>query len=65
MKYAVDCVGGKIGTEVIKSLGIRGTMLVYGALSHEPYVVDIGPILLIKVWYCCFVVQAGSLMEYS
>jgi NADPH:quinone reductase-like Zn-dependent oxidoreductase len=38
-RYAIDPVGGATGSEVARSLGIGGRMLVYGSLSDEPLVV--------------------------
>jgi len=34
--FALDAVGGAIGTELFDSLTIDGTLLVYGSLSNEP-----------------------------
>jgi NADPH2:quinone reductase len=38
LRYALDCVGGKLGSQVISCLGPRGHLLVYGTLSGEPLV---------------------------
>lgn len=38
--YALDCVGGAIGTGVVKSLAAGGTAVLYGLLSGEPISVD-------------------------
>lgn len=40
VRYAIDPVGGAIGTEVFRSLGERGTLVVYGSLSEEPIQVE-------------------------
>ena len=40
VRYALDPVGGAIGTEVFRSLGERGRMVVYGSLSEEPIQVE-------------------------
>src|SRR5262249_9031452 len=34
--YALDCVGGATGSAVVRALGPRGRMLVYGTLALEP-----------------------------
>jgi NADPH:quinone reductase-like Zn-dependent oxidoreductase len=36
VRYAIDPVGGKTGSEVIASLGTGGRCLVFGSLSDEP-----------------------------
>lgn len=36
LKYAVDAVGGVLGSAVIRSLGLDGRMLAYGTLSNQP-----------------------------
>jgi len=38
LRYALDCVGGKLGSQVISCLGPQGHLLVYGTLSGEPLV---------------------------
>lgn len=38
LRYALDCVGGKLGSQVISCLGPQGRLLVYGTLSGEPLV---------------------------
>jgi NADPH:quinone reductase-like Zn-dependent oxidoreductase len=40
VRYAMDPVGGAIGTEVFRSLGERGKLVVYGSLSEEPIQVE-------------------------
>jgi NADPH:quinone reductase-like Zn-dependent oxidoreductase len=40
VRYAVDPVGGDIGTGVFESLGASGTLLAYGSLTGEPIRVD-------------------------
>ncbi len=39
---AIDAVGGQTGAAVVRALGSRGVMLVYGLLSMEPMPVDSG-----------------------
>ena len=34
--HALDCVGGEIGQELVRCLGIDGHMVVYGTLSPDP-----------------------------
>ncbi|MEZ5008336.1 MAG: zinc-dependent alcohol dehydrogenase family protein [Chitinophagales bacterium] len=34
--YAIDPVGGKLGSEMTQCLGLKGHMLVYGTLSNQP-----------------------------
>lgn len=36
MAFALDCVGGALGSVVIRCLGIGGKLVVYGTLSGEP-----------------------------
>jgi NADPH:quinone reductase-like Zn-dependent oxidoreductase len=36
VRYAVDPVGGKTGSAVVRCLGLGGRMLVYGTLSPDP-----------------------------
>jgi NADPH2:quinone reductase len=38
--YAVDAVGGAIGSEVVRALGRGGRLIVYGTLAGEPLSVD-------------------------
>jgi NADPH:quinone reductase-like Zn-dependent oxidoreductase len=38
--YAIDAVGGKIGSDAALALGAKGRMLVYGTLSMEPLTID-------------------------
>ena len=45
LKYAIDPVGGKLGGEVVRSLGEGGRLLCYGLLSGEP--IDVDPRYLI------------------
>jgi NADPH:quinone reductase-like Zn-dependent oxidoreductase len=45
-RFAIDPVGGATGTEVFRSLGEGGRLLLYGTLSAEPIEVD--PRLLIS-----------------
>jgi NADPH2:quinone reductase len=34
--FAIDCVGGDTGSALVRSLGQRGRMIVYGTLANEP-----------------------------
>ncbi len=36
IKYAIDCVGGQTGSAIIRSLGPKGRLIVYGTMSGEP-----------------------------
>lgn len=36
VRYALDCVGGKTGSDVVRSLAVGGRLVVYGTLSGEP-----------------------------
>ncbi len=38
--YALDCVGGAMGSEAIKCLGPNGRLLLYGTLSPDPLTFD-------------------------
>ncbi|KAK6629843.1 hypothetical protein RUM43_003663 [Polyplax serrata] len=38
-KLALNCVGGKNATEMIRHLGKRGVMVTYGGMSREPVIV--------------------------
>lgn len=40
VKYAMDCVGGRLGGEVFNSLAPGGHAVIYGALSGEPIAID-------------------------
>lgn len=40
VKYALDCVGGDVGTALFNSLAPGGRMIVYGTLSNEPIRID-------------------------
>jgi len=40
VRYAIDPVGGQTGTEVFRSLGENGRLILYGTLSAEPITVD-------------------------
>jgi NADPH2:quinone reductase len=43
--FAIDAVGGKVGTEVIQCLGSGGRLLLYGTLADEP--IQIHPRVLV------------------
>jgi hypothetical protein len=45
VKYAIDCVAGKVGTQLVKALGIRGQLKAYGRLSAEPVEIEYGQLL--------------------
>ncbi len=36
IKYAIDCVGGQTGSAIIRALGSKGRLIVYGTMSGEP-----------------------------
>jgi NADPH:quinone reductase-like Zn-dependent oxidoreductase len=40
VRFAIDAIGGATGSEVVRSLGRGGRMLVYGTLAGEPIPVD-------------------------
>jgi NADPH:quinone reductase-like Zn-dependent oxidoreductase len=40
VRYAIDPVGGPTGTEVFRSLGESGRLILYGTLSAEPLQID-------------------------
>lgn len=40
VQYAIDAVGGATGSAVVRSLGHRARMLVYGTLANEPLQFD-------------------------
>jgi NADPH:quinone reductase-like Zn-dependent oxidoreductase len=40
VRYAIDPVGGQTGTEVFRSLGENGRLILYGTLSAAPIEVD-------------------------
>lgn len=39
-RYALDPIGGEAGTEIFRSLGTGGRLIVYGSLTGEPIQVD-------------------------
>jgi NADPH:quinone reductase-like Zn-dependent oxidoreductase len=39
VRYALDAVGGRTGTQAVESLGRGGKLVVYGALAMEPMVI--------------------------
>ena len=68
LKYAVDAVGGRIGSAVIQSLGAGGRMLAFGTLSGEP--LQFSPRTLMTVgsqvegfWLGNFMMQQGLLFK--
>jgi NADPH:quinone reductase-like Zn-dependent oxidoreductase len=40
VRYAIDAVGGTTGSEVVKTLGRGGRLLVYGTLAGQPLTID-------------------------
>ncbi len=38
--FAIDCVGGETGSALVRSLGQRGRMIVFGTLANEPLSFD-------------------------
>ena len=40
VRFAIDPVGGEIGTELFRSLGADGKLLVYGSLSEQPLQIE-------------------------
>ncbi len=40
VSYALDAVGGEVGTQAYAALGRHGTLIVYGLLSGEPLKID-------------------------
>jgi NADPH:quinone reductase-like Zn-dependent oxidoreductase len=38
--YAIDCVGGAMGSEAVKCLGPNGRLVLFGTLSGEPISFD-------------------------
>ncbi|HEY7426646.1 MAG TPA: zinc-binding dehydrogenase, partial [Gemmataceae bacterium] len=40
VRYALDAVGGATGSEVVRTLGRDGRMVVYGTLASEPLSID-------------------------
>jgi NADPH:quinone reductase-like Zn-dependent oxidoreductase len=38
--YALDCVGGDVGTQVFESLSQKSAMIVYGSLTGQPIQID-------------------------
>jgi len=49
LKHAIDAVAGDVGAEIVKTLGHKGTVLVYGVLSKNPYNLDIGSLIFKEV----------------
>ena len=36
VQFAIDCVGGETGSALVRSLGQRGRLIVFGTLANEP-----------------------------
>lgn len=55
VRYALDSVGGASGARLAASLGVGGTMLVYGAIAGEPLAIHPGALLFrgasIRGWW--------------
>jgi NADPH:quinone reductase-like Zn-dependent oxidoreductase len=68
--YAIDCVGGAMGSEAIKCLGPGGRLLLYGTLSGEPLSFDprvlmVGGKRIEGFWLSEWVPQQGFLTMLS
>ena len=44
--YAIDCVGGDLTADVVRCLGLRGRLLVYGTLANSPLVVPLRDLMM-------------------
>jgi len=42
---AIDCVGGQVAADVVRSLSRRGVMITYGRMSSDPVPLDVGPMI--------------------
>lgn len=40
VRYAIDPVGGETGGQVLRSLGLRGRLVIFGSLSEQPLPLD-------------------------
>eukprot|EP00026_Physarum_polycephalum_P012293 Phypoly_transcript_12587.p1 GENE.Phypoly_transcript_12587~~Phypoly_transcript_12587.p1 ORF type:complete len:356 (-),score=66.88 Phypoly_transcript_12587:32-1099(-) len=49
IKYAIDCVGGKTGTAIIRALGKHGVCLVFGRLDKEPTQLSYGAMIFKEI----------------
>ena len=44
--YAIDCVGGELTADVIRCLGLRGRLLVYGTLANSPVSIPLRDLMM-------------------
>jgi NADPH:quinone reductase-like Zn-dependent oxidoreductase len=44
--YAIDCVGGELTANVVRCLGLRGRLLVYGTLANSPVSVPLRDLMM-------------------
>ena len=44
--YAIDCVGGKLTADVVRCLGLRGRLLVYGTLANSPLTLPLRDLMM-------------------
>ena len=44
--YAIDCVGGELTGDVVRCLGLRGRLLVYGTLADSPLTVPLRDLMM-------------------
>lgn len=48
-KLALNCVGGKSATELLRHLGNRGTLVTYGGMSKQPVIVPTGVLIFKEI----------------
>jgi NADPH:quinone reductase-like Zn-dependent oxidoreductase len=44
--YGIDCVGGELTADVLRCLGLRGRLLVYGTLANSPVSVPLRDLMM-------------------
>ncbi len=44
--YAIDCVGGELTADVVRCLGLRGRLLVYGTLANSPLTLPLRDLMM-------------------
>ncbi|KAK0175760.1 hypothetical protein PV327_009486 [Microctonus hyperodae] len=44
-KLALNCVSGQSGVEILRHVGINGTMVTYGGMSREPVIVPVSALI--------------------
>jgi NADPH:quinone reductase len=44
--YAIDCVGGELTADVVRCLGLRGRLLVYGTLANTPLTLPLRDLMM-------------------